>query len=1099
MGVTGLWELASCCGKTVSMEELSNKRVAVDTSVWLVQFVRGMRTEDGGPVENAHLRGIFSRVCKMLFFGIKPVFVFDGGKPAIKQRTLAARAEARAKAERQEQVTARELLVARVKNRVLALVDGEGKRVSESELRSMMSRLDSAAREGEDEEGEGASFILPPFVPKLAPRPRNIEESARREALGLQLSEYEESASQLSVSEGGLLFSNLQLDNMIKSLSKTTSASGVSDFSDFSNFSGSVSVLTRSVRSDPGRSLVLRKGSSVAASFFSSPQIEKKEELLFVDVEMRGERGEEEEEFEEQSADNVLDSVAQKELEKRADTVFDMVAQQQQQQKQQPKKQWEWEEKQSRAEVLEQEKNSSESGAEVLEEGKSGAEVLERCGVCSWSGGAADESCEMCGAPRRREKKVDSGAEAEELAAFLEEEEEEEKKNKQCGEEEAEVFEEEEEDNKKGGAEVLKSVMMTARNTNWECEVCSWPNTQLTTLCEICGQERKKVANSNNSNILNNLKFSNVAIAESRSVNYVEEGQEKIIIREEEKNNSNVNNMDKNGTIAKMRREIEEREKELIRATNAQKRNAERVDDEMAQQCQNLLKLFGIPFILAPKEAESQCAELELNGLVDAVITEDSDIFLFGGNFVFKNMFRAANNLLQFESGELEKKIGFDRINFIRISFFLGSDYTVGVKGIGLVLALEILAEFAPKKKEKKDAKEKNNDLGEFDEEKKIADLLEPLIDFREWFAKENDLENSGRAKQLRNRLRNVELPELFPEPEVARAYLFPEVEKNNSQPFIWAAPKWNELKSFAVENLSWSAEKTESVISPICHRLRELEMTGVMMTHQSTISQFFASLPREISPKIDSVRLAKGIAKFTGQEFEEEKKKKKRGGKKTAEDEAEVSEAENEEKKKAGKKKKRKKIKRARSAYSFFMAEELKKRRKKNPEMRFSDVAKSCSVQWKMMEDRSEWNDRAERDRERKKREREELEEEEWEGEEMTGAEVIGAEVLELTGAEVIGAEVIERTTDVSVYGALSLSSLPPFETSALFFSPMSLLRSLAHRFGLQPSRKKKEVVAQLGMLTAAHLPREEKKKAKKMSARDKEDMLLNELDKIL
>ncbi|KAM7111486.1 DNA excision repair protein ERCC-5 isoform 4-T4 [Molossus nigricans] len=91
MGVQGLWKLLECSGRQISPETLEGKILAVDISIWLNQALKGVRDRHGNSIENAHLLTLFHRLCKLLFFRIRPIFVFDGDAPLLKKQTLAKR------------------------------------------------------------------------------------------------------------------------------------------------------------------------------------------------------------------------------------------------------------------------------------------------------------------------------------------------------------------------------------------------------------------------------------------------------------------------------------------------------------------------------------------------------------------------------------------------------------------------------------------------------------------------------------------------------------------------------------------------------------------------------------------------------------------------------------------------------------------------------------------------------------------------------------------------------------------------------------------------------------------------------------------------
>ena len=259
----------------------------------------------------------------------------------------------------------------------------------------------------------------------------------------------------------------------------------------------------------------------------------------------------------------------------------------------------------------------------------------------------------------------------------------------------------------------------------------------------------------------------------------------------------------------------EDYEKELRQLRNQQKkdrRDADEVTHIMVTECQQLLKLFGLPYITAPMEAEAQCAELVNLGLVDGIVTDDSDIFLFGGTRVYKNMFNQAKFVECYLSSDLEKEYSLDRQKLIRFAHLLGSDYTEGLPNVGPVTALEILSEF------------------------------EGLEDFAKWWEtvqmgqklSAQDAANPFRRKFRKNATK-LFLPAIFPDLRVDHAYLHPEVDSDPS-PFQWGVPDLDALRSFLMATIGWSQDRTDEVLVPVIKDMNRRENEGT----QANITQFF-------------------------------------------------------------------------------------------------------------------------------------------------------------------------------------------------------------------------------------------------------------------
>ncbi|KAI9222096.1 XPG N-terminal, partial [Blastocladiella britannica] len=110
MGVKSLWNILAPASRAVRLESLQGKILAIDASIWLYQLLKAMRDDNGDALDGGALLGFFRRICKLLFWGIKPVFVFDGEAPPLKQATMAERRRRKEGKSHDVAQTARELL-----------------------------------------------------------------------------------------------------------------------------------------------------------------------------------------------------------------------------------------------------------------------------------------------------------------------------------------------------------------------------------------------------------------------------------------------------------------------------------------------------------------------------------------------------------------------------------------------------------------------------------------------------------------------------------------------------------------------------------------------------------------------------------------------------------------------------------------------------------------------------------------------------------------------------------------------------------------------------------------------------------------------------
>ncbi|KAJ7100016.1 PIN domain-like protein [Mycena belliarum] len=123
------------------------------------------------------------------------------------------------------------------------------------------------------------------------------------------------------------------------------------------------------------------------------------------------------------------------------------------------------------------------------------------------------------------------------------------------------------------------------------------------------------------------------------------------------------------------------------------------VTPQMAFQLIKALRAEAVAYVVAPYEADAQLAYLEREGLVDGIITEDSDLLVFGCRTVLFKMDAVSSTAVCIDRADFARVAPTDGValggwgdaQFRAMAILSGCDYLPSIPGVGLKTACALL------------------------------------------------------------------------------------------------------------------------------------------------------------------------------------------------------------------------------------------------------------------------------------------------------------------------------------------------------------------------------------------------------------------------
>ncbi|KAK3742364.1 hypothetical protein QZH41_019300, partial [Actinostola sp. cb2023] len=208
-------------------------------------------------------------------------------------------------------------------------------------------------------------------------------------------------------------------------------------------------------------------------------------------------------------------------------------------------------------------------------------------------------------------------------------------------------------------------------------------------------------------------------------------------------------------------------------------------------ECIALLKLLGVPYVESAGEAEALCAWMNARGIVDGCITNDGDIFLYGGKTVYKDLCISTKECSMdlYSMDDIESELGLNRQSLVSLAILLGCDYLPqGVPGVGKEMGLKLVYELQG---------------------------IDMLQRFQKWSTFQ--IQDDDMSKIERNvKKKALRIPG-FPNREVIDEFLSPNLKTQNlTIPKGYKCPDLKGVQDFCWRYLEWPEDYTREKILPL-------------------------------------------------------------------------------------------------------------------------------------------------------------------------------------------------------------------------------------------------------------------------------------------